>query len=64
MDTLEERARRLYRKDMTPEEHREADRKFWRIVNLVFNKLQFLPEEHKADIRELMEKELPDGQAG
>jgi hypothetical protein len=45
----------LYRPGMTSEERKAADTKFERLMDLVAEKLKYLPEKHKADIRRFLE---------
>jgi hypothetical protein len=46
----------LYHDGMPTDERKKADEKFNRLMNLVADKLKYLPEEHKADIRKALEE--------
>jgi hypothetical protein len=46
----------LYHDGMSADERKKADKKFDRLMNLVADKLVYLPEKHKADIRKLLEE--------
>jgi hypothetical protein len=45
-----------YAQCMTPEERKAMDDYFNRVMDVVVKKVQYLPEEHKADIRKVLEE--------